>query len=211
MNPDKRDQFAERWIEEVLARYSDAEPRPGLDSRILANLEAAERRQRRSWRLAWIPVACSALVILGLSIGFVRSGRTKPTAVSAPTARQAWARGDATVVRSTTPAQANVRQNILTRRDKTQTVAMRPPARGKQFPSPIPETEQERLLAQYISTTPSQEVLALLASQRERQEEVERRETEVNGRERVDPEERNDARPPVHFPLNSDPSALGAR
>ena len=38
MNPEERDQFAEKLLNATLGRYSAAEPAPGLEERLLAKL-----------------------------------------------------------------------------------------------------------------------------------------------------------------------------
>ena len=40
MNPEETKNSAEQWLDEALARYSAAEPRVELETRILANLQA---------------------------------------------------------------------------------------------------------------------------------------------------------------------------
>lgn len=78
MNKD-RDQFAERWMDEALKRYSDAEPREGFEARLMARLAAEKadvsfsnvgQRRRLRWPV-WAPVAVAALVVVGV-IGVAR-------------------------------------------------------------------------------------------------------------------------------------------
>src|ERR1700761_8576215 len=68
----RNDDLAERWLDSALDRYTDAEPRPGFETRLLASV-AAERSKRPRWNLRWhwIAIAATAAVaiaVLALSI-----------------------------------------------------------------------------------------------------------------------------------------------
>ncbi len=65
MNAEDRERELDRWLDEALARYSDVEPRAGLEQRILANLEARRQASRPWWRWTWIPVAAAVLIAVG--------------------------------------------------------------------------------------------------------------------------------------------------
>ncbi len=60
--PDKK---MDEWLDDALARYSDVEPRAGLEQRILANLQAQPQR-RPWWQWAWIPAAAAVLIAAGV-------------------------------------------------------------------------------------------------------------------------------------------------
>ena len=49
-------------IDRALASYTPAEPRPGLEQRILASVAAASRPRTWGWRPAWALAAAVALV-----------------------------------------------------------------------------------------------------------------------------------------------------
>lgn len=180
MNPDKRDQFAERWIEEVLARYSDAEPRPGLDSRIFANLEAAGEHAPRhwSWRLAWIPVACAALVAVTVGIVVMRQPRKIPAvAGSSPVPPVASAKiteqphADVPVT-EIGQSEGRVRRVRTTAKSRISVAHAEP--RRQEFPSASALSEQERLLLVYARVTPPEELLTIVQQQERRGKELER-------------------------------------
>ena len=44
MRTEDNDQSAERWLDAALKQYGEAEPRPGLENRMLANLQAERAR-----------------------------------------------------------------------------------------------------------------------------------------------------------------------
>ncbi|MGA3210118.1 MAG: hypothetical protein ABSD20_02370 [Terriglobales bacterium] len=79
MNTKQREQIAEKWLDEVLRSYADAEPRPGLESRVVARLAAEERAQHVRWllsrflrpspSLAVATIAAVLLLAAGLELG----------------------------------------------------------------------------------------------------------------------------------------------
>jgi hypothetical protein len=68
----------EGWLDEALARYGAAEPRLGLETRILANLQAQAAQRQRRWIYAF--AAAAAAVLFAVLIANVRSPK-----VSTPT------------------------------------------------------------------------------------------------------------------------------
>jgi len=156
----ERDQF-ERELDAVLTKYAAAEPREGLESRILANLQA-ERIQapnRAWWR--WSLAALTAIVILVATLVW-RIGPSQhevmnhiPATVEAPkaptvqvasTSSSAPARANHAAIRNTQPHHS------------LPTVAAALP-KLDQFPSPQPLSEQEKLLAGYIYRYPKDAAL----------------------------------------------------
>jgi hypothetical protein len=73
MNSEDKKLTAEQWLDDALAHYSAAEPRAGLESRILANLEAHVWQRRRRWVLA--VAASAAVVVFAMLIANVRGSR----------------------------------------------------------------------------------------------------------------------------------------
>jgi hypothetical protein len=71
MTPEERERLAEQWMDEALQRGAKAEPRPGLEARVLARLEEAapaplpfwRRAWRRPGRLAFAPAVAALLVV----------------------------------------------------------------------------------------------------------------------------------------------------
>ena len=73
MNSEDKKLTAEQWLDDALAHYSAAEPRAGLETRILANLEAHVSQRRRRWILA--VAASAAVVVFAMLIANVRGSR----------------------------------------------------------------------------------------------------------------------------------------
>ena len=162
----------DRWFDSALQQYGRAEPRTGLEARILANLESSEQAGagRRS-RWALVPVAATASIAVALWVGIGTQHSTKqPIAASSSTGNP-----KSTAARENHPAAA-VPRTVAHHADKhvlkrTTKVAKEP--KLEQFPSPRPLTEQERFLKQYVEKFPD-EAMLIAKVQTERQKELER-------------------------------------
>lgn len=69
----------ERWLEDALAHYSAAEPRTGLEIRILANLQAQAAQRQRRWIFGFAAAAVLLLAVLVTSL--LSSSRKTPNEV----------------------------------------------------------------------------------------------------------------------------------
>ena len=160
-------------LDSALRKYGQAEPRQGLDGRVLANLRAESERlnaRRNGWP---VPVAVSAVLIIGAAIfvGRERGGAGKEiVAERAPSVRQnSSGSGIAAVpVASISPSKKITRpvQPVLAK----QTADPRLP----QFPSPQPLSQQEEMLARYVEELPSEaKQIAQAQTELARQDEIE--------------------------------------
>jgi hypothetical protein len=148
MRTEDNNQAAETWLDDRLKQYGEAEPRPGLENRVLANLHAEQARlSLRPWW--WRPVA-AAVTIVTLAIGgFLLRRRPAGVTISNP---GAVAVGNREPERPVAPA---VRPHTEPKRpDRSQPGS--PIAhsssvpRLEQFPAPAPLSEQEEMLARYV-------------------------------------------------------------
>ena len=179
-------------LDAALAKYAAAEPRTGLEERILASLRASPREApvRSWWR--WSAVAAAAAVVIIASVVAWRSSLPShpaiakhPSATIEPSRQPpvvVTSNGAGNVVRpqkhrsvskllSSTPAIANVAgEPKLDHFPSLQSLNEQ-----DQFPSPRPLSEQERILASYVSQFPTQAVLMARAQT----ELLEREEKEV--------------------------------
>ena len=153
-----KDDQLDSLLESLLSEYSAAEPRPGLEMRIVANLrEAADRK--RSWlgnpRWLWTGAAGVAVTTIALFILlFARAGQLPPPPE---------------VVRLVVhaPPLANLRpitgrQESIGARHKPYNIPDKAEAsvRLDVFPTPVPLSEQEWLLLRYMAGTPRDEIMA---------------------------------------------------
>ncbi|SRR6266567_6296091 len=174
-NQDRLDQDRlDQWLDAALQESGNAEPRMGLDGRILANL-AAEKAGMTAWRRRWWAfgvVAAMAVVVVVLWSGSGSSYRksARKLANNTPSAAQKTSRGNAPpeIERS---VEATVQPR--TRQHPAKTVEAAKAQRLSQFPSPRPLSEQEQLLARYVRESPGEAVMVAQA-QAERQKELEK-------------------------------------
>jgi len=159
----------ERWMDEALKQYGRAEAGPGFESRVLARVrERGSALRSRQW-LAWgFSVAVLATVVLAaIWIAYKpsltrhqaqsRSGAATTRAANQPSqpmlpagaARTASARRD-------TPLATAGKRSIAEPR-ATESVKL------DQFPSPAPLSEQEQMLARYVSQHRQQAVMVARA------------------------------------------------
>jgi hypothetical protein len=157
----KRDEL-DHELDVALARYAAAEPRTGLEERILANMRAerAQVADRAWWR--WGLAAAAAVVVVAMAW---RLGKpSHPVVVSHPSAATQILKEPATKV------VANGRRSGPRRLErglaqKANAIHAHPPvamvaeARLDRFPSPQPLSEQELALARYVSEFPEEATL----------------------------------------------------
>jgi hypothetical protein len=159
---DKQMQIDE-MLDSMLANYSAVEPRPGLETRILANLRETPKKQTAQgwWNFKWVWAGMVAAAIIVAAV--LISGRrhvTPPTNV---------------VVKTNQPApQPEIQPHAPAARQETARVHRRKPPvptlpqdatlalseRPAIFPTPTPLSEQEKLLLSYVAGTPREEVIA---------------------------------------------------
>jgi hypothetical protein len=169
---DKRMQIDD-MLDSLLANYSSAEPRPGLETRILANLQGAAGNKSSAgwWNFKWIwaGMVGAAIIVAAVLI----SGRNRvapPTNVivktspapqpeiqpHAPIAPQDMAK----IPRHKPPMSSAVQQNT------THALSERPAI----FPTPVPLSEQERLMFAYLENTPQEIIVAQLPRNNDQKE-----------------------------------------
>ncbi len=78
MAEQEKDQHLDEMLDSLLASYSNEDPRPGMETRILVALEAHAKQRRRTWVLGFAMAA--AVVLLALAITNVRTAKPGITA-----------------------------------------------------------------------------------------------------------------------------------
>jgi len=163
MNPEKHEQFADRWLDIALKQYTAVEPPSGCEARILENLARASRPRRffllQPVRFAWTAVA-AALVLGAVFVGTSLHGPTQTH--SAQIASLSPTKLPPVAVQPAAPSRIPALE-IFTgpiRHRTQQSKAARPaPPRRELFPSPAPLSEDELLLLAYLRSTPKEEIL----------------------------------------------------
>ena len=162
MSDDKRDQFVDELLEASLKQFRGDEPRPGLEMRLLAGIRSRERAARRRG-LAWAVAACAgvlAAVILALHFTRAPSRQPVPSAFGAHRAPLQAANP------SSMPGSGDSRLwsprivHGLKEKPRTPETGVRATQRPEQFPTPMPLTEQEKLLLAYLNKATKPELVA---------------------------------------------------
>jgi hypothetical protein len=161
-------------LDAALAKYAAAEPRVGLEERILANLRAVETRAAGGGRWNWrIATALAVALIVAAALAWRWSMHppiVKQTPVpTSPVATDASHHEK----KSGTSVEKAMRRKVQHPMER-EVVAAQP--KLDVFPSPLPLSEQEKILAIYVAQFP--EHAALVAEARMdalRQQDEERR------------------------------------
>jgi len=170
MNPEEHEHEAEQWLDEALGRYRTAPPPPGLETRILAGLQARARQRQRRWLFT---LAAGAAVLLAAVL--ITSRLNSRPEVNARDNVQTPAPKSNVIKTAESAAalpQKSATPNEHRRRERAagneQGVAAPRSASVKtdRRNRPLPLPEQQRLLRLYLSETPRQE-LALIATRQQ--------------------------------------------
>jgi len=165
---EKEKQMGE-MLDSLLANYSSAEPRPGLETRILASLRAAPGREalRTPWNLRWLWAGGVLAAVIVVVLVLIGRGRHAPqpsntvVQMQQPVSSQPEIQRVGPETANTIPAShrqklAPSHHQDVNLKDVNLALSQRPSV----FPTPTPLSEQERLLLSYYSGTPREEVIA---------------------------------------------------
>lgn len=151
--PDELDQI----LGSLLSGYSDVEPRPGMQTRVLAHLrdEAMSWQGRPAWPWRWLwatsGVVTLALVMIAIHISEISPGPAPPQIKVA----------GLPILPPTPSGQEPVRQwrKRLEPQKSVPSVSVAD-VRQEVFPARSPLSEQERLFFRYLAETPPEEIAA---------------------------------------------------
>ena len=150
MRTEDNDQSAERWLDDALKQYGEAEPRRGLENRVLANLQAErERLTLRPWWWRPSAAAVTIAVLMGGALLLKRKPDVTAVTISNPppvtAGKSEPERPIASRVGSHSPIKGRVRPEP--NRNVAQPFSV---PRLEQFPAPAPLSKQEEMLARYV-------------------------------------------------------------
>jgi hypothetical protein len=164
MADQEKDKRVDEMLDSLLANYSSAEPRPGLETRILANLQGAAGNESPAgwWNFKWIwaGMVTAAIIVAAVLI----SGRHRvepPTHVivkTSPAVPQPEIQPHAPIARNETARIHRRKPSTVPAAQRNATFALN--KRPAVFPTPTPLSEQEKLLLSYVAGTPREEVVA---------------------------------------------------
>lgn len=161
MEDKKHEQFVDNLLDASLARRRSGEPRAGLEQRVLARLRAEHEPRpwfRWSWRLA---AGLAAFAIVVATAHWARRTVLAPGTPTRSSGSPAMETSKAAALTSTLqpdttkPAASHTARRIMSRSMRhvaSQRVMIEP--RRSVFPSPVPLSEQERLLVTYAKLSP---------------------------------------------------------
>ena len=166
MADQEKDKQLDAFLDSLLARYSDVEPRPGLETRILAAVAHAGTQSPSLWRNArWISLGAAAAALVGLIIALamllpshtrqdqgspvVNSNAPSQPLIPPPARRIEPEQQDVAKV----PAGHHIRTMHDTASTGTE-------LRRDVFPTPAPLSDQEKLALRYLARTPRAELVA---------------------------------------------------
>jgi len=161
MHDDKRDQFVDELLEASLKQYRGEEPRLGLEMRILAGIRAREDVARRR-RLVWALAACAGILAAIVLVLHSTHAPNRRPATSAAGTHPAPLQAATTATPGS--ADSRIRSPRLVQGPKEKPRSPKPGVRAtkrpEQFPTPMPLTEQEKLLLTYVANTTKPDLLA---------------------------------------------------
>jgi len=153
---DKRN--VDELLDALLAVYSDAQPRPGFQTRLLANLRVSPQAEsklnvKHAIRYLWAAATAAVLSAVSLTIYFSRTAALpeapKIKAVGIPVLPA----NDRAIPGNKSPRPRKPHETV--QKNFEAAVAE---VRQQVFPTPTPLSEQERLLLRYLAGTPKEEV-----------------------------------------------------
>ncbi len=157
----------DKFLDDALKNYSEAEPRIGFESRIVANLHVAPARP---WWYGRVAYAYAAIVVVcAMSYGVYRLASSGPemappaiaSRVSAPEVIRSSPR---TV--STVPVHERAQKRLQTHRDEEEQQRV---TLASALPVPMPLTQQEKLLLAFARDNPKEAVSTLEWQERMRE------------------------------------------
>ena len=155
----------DRWLDGALQQYGNAEPRAGLEHRILANLESADKRARVDRRWWWALAAAAVMVCIAVAVWM---GRDVNHLAKEAVARVMPATSSVVITKPPAPTPALGKVATTTthparRRESRPRIPSAKEPRLEQFPSARPLSEQEQMLSRYVREFPEQAVLVAQA------------------------------------------------
>ena len=148
---EEKERFVDEILDKALANYSQAEPRMGLEGRVLARLEEEKTASARVWwRWAWAPAAAALLIAGGLYLARPKTGTPSKVAVQpTPPVTTTAPAPQPPVAQTAAQGKPRVRPSSQPRPALAVAAAKQP-----QFPAPQALSEQEKLLLAFVRLQP---------------------------------------------------------
>lgn len=183
-----QEKFVDVLLDRSLSKFSEAEPRTGLEERIVAGIASAELPQPvRHWR--WVLATAMLALLLGAAWLMWPATSRRSNSATNSAVQRAKSSHETAVVNSPAPgkeqihtANSSAPKSWIPRR-KTVTSGVEPSTtesatklpKLEVFPSPAPLSEEETALLAFVRQTPRDGLVALSQIQQREQEEQEKR------------------------------------
>jgi len=169
-DPDREKQL-DAALDAALAHYNrDAEPRVGLEDRILANLRTQPLAQKPRW-LSWRWMTAAAITAIVL-IAILLTPRTQPKpspnpiTAAANNAKTSTVQNAPKIVASkVTPMKRRSAKSKPAKETITPSPQLAAVPHQPVFPAPAPLSQQERMLLSYVRRTPETVLIAVSEEQ----------------------------------------------
>jgi hypothetical protein len=161
MTDQDKDKRLDDLLESLLSTYSVAEPRPGLETRILAQVRSAAGEKRSwFWKWSWLGAGAAAIAAILLVVYFSRPTAQRHPAplVSVKPLPQSHPPKMVERPALTIKVPDRGQQPRHVAPEETDTLAARD--RPAVFPTPVALSDQEKLFLRYLAGTPRDEVIA---------------------------------------------------
>jgi hypothetical protein len=164
MTDHDKDKHLDELLDSALSAYSSAEPGPGLETKILAQVrEAASSKESpgRNWKWLWAgAVAAAAVLLAALLLGRHSQvvGPGNNIVHTAPPPVQPGPQVHKSMPASTGNARNHAPKMHVPLPQQNASLALN--QRPSVFPTPTPLSEQEKLLLSYYAHTPREELIA---------------------------------------------------
>jgi hypothetical protein len=160
------DRFVDELLDSAMAHHQAAEPRAGLETRILTHVRIAsqESSRRRSRRLWFVAAATAAAVVVFIAIHVDHrpqnpAPQTAQTGSAVPSPPKETLKANSEPTPAPGPATKAVEPKRIARHKENPSHQVEAHHWPSQFPTPAPLTNEQKALVRYVQKTPP-EVLA---------------------------------------------------
>jgi hypothetical protein len=152
---DDRDKL-DRFLDEALAEYSDANPRTGFEQRLLANLPSVQDERGWSWRWLWLVGPALAAMVLIAVLALRPTPKHEENRANKTTVMESAAppRISSQPIAPERPAVARIQPKRRTHRKVAANTRPSPEPRLATFPAPDGDDQQARLLLSFVTRHP---------------------------------------------------------
>jgi hypothetical protein len=156
MAEQEKDRNLDQFLDSLLASYSDVEPRPGLETRVIANLRG-QASQKKSWQWIWTWIGVGSVTVALTALFFIIVLKRPIEPPQAPVAHAVRPSDDHSAP-AVTQAHHVVKKATPARHEELVMVAT--DTRPDRFPTPVPLSDQEKLFLRYLARTARNEVIS---------------------------------------------------